>query len=52
MDHRHPTMAEYYTVVLGYSVVVLICIAFFIYFLFVGLKSKDARVVDAKPSKQ
>lgn len=51
MNHHHPLLADYITTVLGYSVVVLIFLAFFIYFLFVGLKTADSRRIDPKPAK-
>ena len=41
-------LAEYYTIVLGYSVVILICLMFFIYYLRVGLDSHDAVRIDSK----
>ena len=48
MNHHHPELAQYITVVLGYTGVILACIAFFIYFLFQGLNTKDALVIDSK----
>lgn len=48
MNHHHPELAQYMTVVLGYTGVILACIAFFIYFLFQGLNTKDALVIDSK----
>lgn len=48
MNHQHPFGPEYYTTVLGYSVVILICLWFFIHYLRVGLQSSDSVKIDAK----
>ncbi|MEK4230781.1 hypothetical protein [Solibacillus sp. FSL H8-0538] len=48
MNHHHPFSIEYFTTVLGYSVVLLICLWFFIHFLRVGLKSEESVHIDAK----
>lgn len=47
-DHHHPLSPEFYTTVLGYSVVILICLWFFIHFLQVGLNSSDSVRIDPK----
>ena len=47
-DHRYPFLSDYYTLVLGFSVVILVCLILFIQFLRMGLKSHDAVVVDSK----
>jgi len=48
MNHHHPFVSEYLTTVLGFSVVILICLWFFIHFLRVGLQSHDSVRIDAK----
>lgn len=48
MDHRHPFLSEYYTIIAGYSIVVLIALLFFIYYLRVGLDSHDSVRIDSK----
>ena len=47
MGH-YPNLAEYYTVVLGFSVVIIICLMFFIHYLRVGLHSHDSVRIDSK----
>lgn len=47
-DHHHPLLADYYTVVLGFSAVILICLILFILYLRIGLQSHDSVVVDSK----
>jgi hypothetical protein len=49
MNHHYPELATYLTIVLGYSLVVIIAIWFFIHFLRVGLNSADSRTIDKKP---
>lgn len=48
MNHHHPLSPEYFTIVLGFSVVILICLWFFIHYLRVGLHSSDSVQIDAK----
>lgn len=50
IEHHHPMLAGYMSTVLGYSVVILICLWFFIHFLRVGLKSHDSVHVDTAKS--
>lgn len=52
MNHHYPDLAPYLTTVLGYSVIVIIAIWFFIHFLRVGLNSADAVVIDKKPANE
>lgn len=52
MNHHYPELATYLTVVLGFSVVALIAIWFFIHYLRVGLKSSDSEVIDKKPTHE
>lgn len=47
-DHHHPLGPEFYTTVLGFSVVILICLWFFIHYLRVGLDSSDSVRIDPK----
>ena len=42
------SLGEYYTIVLGYSVVIIIALMFFIYYLRVGLNSHDSVRIDSK----
>lgn len=49
MNHHYPELAPYLTILLGYSLVALIAIWFFIHFLRVGLNSADSVVIDKKP---
>ncbi|MGN7478445.1 hypothetical protein ACTHOQ_11355 [Solibacillus silvestris] len=49
-DHRHPFLSDYYAVVLGYSVVILVCLVLFIVYLRIGLQSHDSVVIDSKAS--
>ncbi|MFF5996716.1 MULTISPECIES: hypothetical protein [unclassified Lysinibacillus] len=48
MNHHHPFGPEYYTTVLGYSVVIIICLMFFIHYLRVGLDSHESVRIDSK----
>ena len=50
MNHHYPELAPYLTIVLGYSIVIIIAIYFFIHFLSVGLNSADSVVIDKKPA--
>ena len=52
MNHHHPDLAPYLTTVLGYSLIIIIAIWFFIHFLRVGLHSADSVVVDKKPANE
>lgn len=52
MNHHHPDFAPYLTTVLGYSIIIIIAIWFFIHFLRVGLQSSDSVVVDKKPANE
>jgi len=45
-------LAEYYTIVLGFSAVIIICLMFFIHYLRVGLDSHDAVRIDSKANAQ
>lgn len=47
-DHHHPFLSDYYTIVLGFSAVILICLILFIQFLRMGLQSHDSVLVDTK----
>ncbi|ATP41875.1 hypothetical protein CSE16_18630 [Solibacillus sp. R5-41] len=47
-DHHYPLLSDYYTIVLGFSIVVLIFIALFIQYLRMGLNSHDSVLVDTK----
>lgn len=47
MSH-YPTGPVFYTTVLGFSVVILICLWFFIHYLRVGLNSQDSVRIDSK----
>ena len=42
------SLAEYYTIVLGYSVIIIIALMFFIHYLRVGLDSHDSVRIDSK----
>lgn len=44
----HHDVSEYYTIVLGFSVVIIICLMFFIHYLRVGLNSHDSVRIDSK----
>ena len=50
MNHHYPDFAPYITTVLGFSLVIIIAIWFFIHYLRVGLNSPDAVVVDKLPT--
>ena len=43
------TFAQYLTTVLGFSVLILVALGYFIYVLFLGLNTHDAVVIDHKP---
>ena len=47
-DHHHPFLSDYYTIVLGFSAVILICVMLFIQYLRMGLHSHDSVLVDTK----
>ncbi|WP_195891721.1 hypothetical protein [Bacillus ndiopicus] len=47
-NHHHPLAPEFLTTVLGFTVVLLISVWFFIHFLRVGLQSSDSTRIDAK----
>lgn len=47
-DHHHPFLSDYYTIVLGFSAVILICLILFIQYLRMGLQSHDSVLVDSK----
>ena len=47
MNHHYPMGPEYYTTVLGYSLIIIICIWFFIHYLRVGLNSSDSVHIDS-----
>ena len=49
---HYPNLAEYYTTVLGFSVVIIICLMFFIHYLRVGLDSHDSVRIDSKANAQ
>lgn len=49
MNH-HPELAPYLTTVLGYGLLIVIAIWFFIHVLRTGLNSKESVVVDKKPA--
>lgn len=44
------TFAQYLTTVLGFSVLILITLGYFIYVLFLGLNTHDAVIIDHKPA--
>ena len=48
----HFSAPEYYTIVLGFSVVIIIALMFFIHYLRVGLDSHDAVRIDSKANAQ
>ena len=43
------TFAEYLTTVLGYTILILVALGYFIFVLFQGLNTKDALIIDHKP---
>ncbi|MBS7344443.1 MAG: hypothetical protein KIG60_02070 [Caryophanon sp.] len=43
------TFAQFLTTVLGFSVLILVALGYFIYVLFQGLNTHDAIVIDHKP---
>lgn len=45
-------LAEYYTIVLGFSTVIIICLMFLIHYLRVGLDSHDSVRIDSKANAQ
>ncbi|AWE08758.1 hypothetical protein DCE79_15955 [Lysinibacillus sp. 2017] len=47
-DHHHPFASDYYTLVFGFSIVILVCLAMFIHYLRAGLHSHDSVVIDSK----
>ncbi|WP_342558514.1 hypothetical protein [Metasolibacillus sp. FSL K6-0083] len=47
-NHHHPLAAPYLTTVLGFTVVLLISVWFFIHYLRVGLNSADSTRIDSK----
>ncbi|MEK4427078.1 hypothetical protein [Solibacillus sp. FSL K6-1523] len=47
-DHHHPFLSDYYTIVLGFSAVILICLILFIQYLRMGLQAHDSVLVDTK----
>lgn len=47
-DHHHPFLSDYYTIVLGFSAVILVCLILFIQYLRMGLQSHDSVLVDTK----
>ncbi|WP_332646192.1 hypothetical protein [Lysinibacillus sp. 54212] len=48
---HYPTGSVFYTTVLGFSVVILICLWFFIHYLRVGLDSHDSVRIDSKANE-
>ncbi|MGM9944035.1 MAG: hypothetical protein ACI33M_03780 [Lysinibacillus sp.] len=48
----HPNLPEYYTTVLGFSAIIIICLMFFIHYLRVGLNSHDSVRIDSKANAQ
>lgn len=52
MNHHHPDFAPYLVTVLGFSIIIIIAIWFFIHFLRVGLQSSDSVVIDKKPEHE
>ncbi|MEC1179696.1 hypothetical protein P9B03_14445 [Metasolibacillus meyeri] len=47
-DHHHPMTSYFYTTVLGFTVVLILSVWFFIHYLRVGLQSSDSTRIDAK----
>lgn len=47
-DHHHPFLSDYFTLVLGFSIVILLFLVMFIQYLRMGLHSHDSVVVDSK----
>lgn len=47
-NHHYPLLSDFYTVVLGFSIVILVCLVLFIQYLRMGLHSHDAVLVDSK----
>lgn len=47
-DHRHPFLSDYYALVFGFSIVILVCLVMFIQYLRMGLQSHESVVVDSK----
>ncbi|WP_169817418.1 hypothetical protein [Caryophanon tenue] len=45
------TFAEYLTTVLGFTVVLLIALGYFIYVLLKGLNSSSSTIIDPKPKQ-
>ena len=47
-NHHYPVLSDYYTLVFGFSIVIIVCLIMFIHYLRVGLHSHDSVVVDSK----
>ncbi|WP_274308142.1 hypothetical protein [Solibacillus daqui] len=47
-DHRHPFLSDYYTLVFGFSIVLIVFLIMFIQYLRMGLQSHESVVVDSK----
>ncbi len=47
-DHHYPVLSNYYTLVFGFSIVIMVCLVMFIQYLRMGLHSHDSVVVDSK----
>lgn len=52
MNHHYPDFAPYLTTVLGFSIVLIIGVWFFIHYLRVGLQSVDSVNIDKKPKNE
>ena len=47
-NHHYPLLSDYYTLVFGFSIVIIVCLLMFIHYLRSGLNSHDSVVVDSK----
>ena len=47
-DHHYPFLSDYYTLVFGFTVILLVFLFMFIMYLRIGLQSHDSVIVDSK----
>ena len=46
-DHHHPFLSDYYAIVLGFSIVILVFLMLFIQYLRIGLNSEESVIIDS-----
>lgn len=46
-DHHYPFLSDYYAIVLGFSIVILVFLMLFIQYLRIGLNSEESVIIDS-----